>query len=103
MVQRFSLGHLAAQASTQRKSLACPAPNPLVLVGVLTEVNTMSAAAIVSVCGEGEVTAAGPRDNNIQTGLVHRKFAEIAVVPSVARWDHDRDLGPGNDQRSLPW
>ena len=35
-----------AQASTQRRSLAWPAPSPLVLVGVLTEMNTMSAAAI---------------------------------------------------------
>ena len=37
-----------AQASTQRKSLACPAPKPLVLVGVFTEMNTMSAAAMAS-------------------------------------------------------
>ena len=35
-----------AQASTQRRSLACPAPRPLVLVGVFTEMKTMSAAAI---------------------------------------------------------
>ncbi len=37
-----------AQASTQRRSLAWPAPKPLVLVGVFTEMNTMSAAAIAS-------------------------------------------------------
>ena len=35
-----------AEASIQRRSLACPAPRPLVLVGVLTDRNTMSAAAI---------------------------------------------------------
>ena len=32
-----------AQASTQRRSLAWPAPTPFVLVGVFTEMNTMSA------------------------------------------------------------
>ena len=39
---------MRAHASTQRRSLAWPAPSPLVFVGVLTEINTMSASAIAS-------------------------------------------------------
>ncbi len=35
-----------AEASIQRRSLAWPAPTPLVLVGVFTERNTVSAPAI---------------------------------------------------------
>ena len=37
-----------AEASIQRRSLAWPAPMPRVLVGVLTERNTMSALAIAA-------------------------------------------------------
>ena len=37
-----------AQASTQRRSLAWPAPSPFVFVGVFTEMNTMSASAIAA-------------------------------------------------------
>ena len=48
IVARRHLGHLRAHASTQRKSLARPALKPLVLVGVFTEMNTMSAAAMAS-------------------------------------------------------
>ena len=37
-----------AEASTQRRSLACPAPSPFVLVGVFTDRKTMSAAAMAA-------------------------------------------------------
>ena len=37
-----------AQASTHFKSLACPAPIPLVFVGVFTEMKIMSAEDIFS-------------------------------------------------------
>ena len=45
---RAALATVRALASTHLRSLAWPAPRPVVLVGVFTEMNTMSASPIAS-------------------------------------------------------